>query len=255
MSCPVDPVPFQVNIVQPVYPASRGPSTVLSFAIWILWECIAGYIFPSCMEASLQSFKETLISCRDSSLLWIITLFSWKKNYFIPIASHIKPAKWTDQDKCFAWFSYFIRIKGNPGDCISVQLLHQAKVLTYGCWHVTEQAYFTCRHSHMAFILFRPIRTFTPKWPLATTLNNSQGLPLLLDGFCSPPGLKMSSKIVNQTSLVAQWLRIRLPMQGTQVRALIREDPTCRRAAKPVRHNYWACALEPASHNYQSPCT
>ena len=39
-------------------------------------------------------------------------------------------------------------------------------------------------------------------------------------------------------SLVAQWLRIRLPMQGTQVRALVREDPTRRGTAKPVRHNY-----------------
>ena len=29
------------------------------------------------------------------------------------------------------------------------------------------------------------------------------------------------------TSLVAQWLRIHLPMQGTQVRALAWEDPTC----------------------------
>ena len=53
-----------------------------------------------------------------------------------------------------------------------------------------------------------------------------------------------------RASLVAQWLRIHLPMQGTRVRALVREDPTCRRATKPVRHSYWACALEPASHNY-----
>ena len=52
------------------------------------------------------------------------------------------------------------------------------------------------------------------------------------------------------TSLVAQWLRTRLPMQGTWVRALVREDPTCRGATKPVRHNYWACALGPVSHNY-----
>ena len=50
--------------------------------------------------------------------------------------------------------------------------------------------------------------------------------------------------------MVAQWLRIRLPMQGTWVRALVREDPTCRGAAKPVSHNYRACALEPVSHNY-----
>ena len=39
-------------------------------------------------------------------------------------------------------------------------------------------------------------------------------------------------------SLVAQWLRIRLLMQGTQVRALVRKDPTCHGATKPVRHNY-----------------
>ena len=53
-----------------------------------------------------------------------------------------------------------------------------------------------------------------------------------------------------EASLVAQWLRIRLPMQGTRVRTLVREDPTCCGATKPVRHNYWACALEPVSHNY-----
>ena len=51
-------------------------------------------------------------------------------------------------------------------------------------------------------------------------------------------------------SLVAQGLRIRLPVQGTQVRSLVREDPTCRGATKLLRHNYWACALEPVSHNY-----
>ncbi|KAJ8796152.1 hypothetical protein J1605_002281 [Eschrichtius robustus] len=41
-----------------------------------------------------------------------------------------------------------------------------------------------------------------------------------------------------RASLVAQWLRIRLPMQGTLVQALVREDPTCRGATKPVCHNY-----------------
>ena len=57
------------------------------------------------------------------------------------------------------------------------------------------------------------------------------------------------------TSLVAQWLRICLPMEGTRVQALVREDPTCCRATKSVRHNYWACALEPTSHNYWSQST
>ena len=40
------------------------------------------------------------------------------------------------------------------------------------------------------------------------------------------------------TSLVVQWLRIRLPMQGTRVRALVREDPIAHGATKPVHHNY-----------------
>ena len=38
-------------------------------------------------------------------------------------------------------------------------------------------------------------------------------------------------------SLVAQWLRICLPMQGTRVRALVWEDPTCHGATGPVSHN------------------
>ena len=43
---------------------------------------------------------------------------------------------------------------------------------------------------------------------------------------------------VDGASLVAQWLRICLPMQGTRVRALVWEDPTCRGATRPVSHNY-----------------
>ena len=39
-------------------------------------------------------------------------------------------------------------------------------------------------------------------------------------------------------SLVAQWLRVCLPMQGTRVRALVWEDPTCCGATRPVSHNY-----------------
>ena len=59
-----------------------------------------------------------------------------------------------------------------------------------------------------------------------------------------------SLKVYCRAFLVAQWLRICLPMQGTRVRALVWEDPTCRGATKPVRHYYRACTLEPASHNY-----
>ena len=39
-------------------------------------------------------------------------------------------------------------------------------------------------------------------------------------------------------------------MQETQVRFPIQEDPKCPEATKAVRHNYWACAPEPGSHNH-----
>ena len=53
--------------------------------------------------------------------------------------------------------------------------------------------------------------------------------------------IKIKSKSTNKkkrASLVAQWLRVCLLMQGTRVRALVWEDPTCRGAAGPVSHNY-----------------
>ena len=42
-------------------------------------------------------------------------------------------------------------------------------------------------------------------------------------------------------SLVAQWLRVGLPMQGTRVCAPVQEDPTCRGVAGPMSHGHWAC--------------
>ena len=41
-----------------------------------------------------------------------------------------------------------------------------------------------------------------------------------------------------RASLVVQWLRIRLAVQRTLVPPLVWEDPTCRRASKPMCHNY-----------------
>ena len=71
----------------------------------------------------------------------------------------------------------------------------------------------------------------------------------------------------NQTSLVAQQLRICLPMQKTRVQSLVQEDSTCRGATKPqwatitksTHHNYWSThALEPVlcnkgSHHDEKP--
>ena len=42
-------------------------------------------------------------------------------------------------------------------------------------------------------------------------------------------------------SLVAQWIKICLPMQGSLVQSLLQEDSMCPRETKPTSHNYWAC--------------
>ena len=57
----------------------------------------------------------------------------------------------------------------------------------------------------------------------------------------------------HRASLVAQWLRIHLPMQGTGVRALVWEDPTCRGATRPVSHNYWAWASGACAPQQERP--
>ena len=43
---------------------------------------------------------------------------------------------------------------------------------------------------------------------------------------------------IYRTSLVAQWIRICLPMQGTLVQSLVWDNSTCRRATQPLCHNY-----------------
>ena len=52
------------------------------------------------------------------------------------------------------------------------------------------------------------------------------------------PEKTIMQKETRRASLVAQWLRICLLMQGTRVRALVWEDPTCHGATGPVSHNY-----------------
>ena len=55
----------------------------------------------------------------------------------------------------------------------------------------------------------------------------------LLLGFF-PAYYKSHKCLLHGTSLVVQSIRIHLPMQGTRVRSLGGEDPTCCRATKPV---------------------
>ena len=49
---------------------------------------------------------------------------------------------------------------------------------------------------------------------------------------------KMFLKENSWASLVVQWLRIRLAVQGTLVQSLVREDPTCLGATKPMCPHY-----------------
>ena len=58
---------------------------------------------------------------------------------------------------------------------------------------------------------------------------------------------------LNRASLVARWLRVCLPMQGTRVRALVWEDPTCHGATRPVSHNHWACASGACAPQQERP--
>ena len=70
---------------------------------------------------------------------------------------------------------------------------------------------------------------------------NSQLSLLLRKGRSCSPTLTHSVKNNPWTYLVAQWIRIHLPTQGTQVRSLVQEYSTCLRATKPTCHNYWVC--------------
>ena len=62
---------------------------------------------------------------------------------------------------------------------------------------------------------------------------------------------KNFKKPVLGASLVVQWLRIPLPMQGTRVRSLVREDPTCCGATKPMC--YLACVPQLLKPAYLEP--
>ena len=90
----------------------------------------------------------------------------------------------------------------------------------------------------------------TPCSPFSSSLDISK--PWLSDCLCEgKQNLRQKFHTIG-ASLVAQWLRIRLSMQGTGIRALVLEDPICRRATKPACHNYWACTLEPVLCNKRS---
>ena len=59
-----------------------------------------------------------------------------------------------------------------------------------------------------------------------------------------------NQKNITRASLVAQWLRVCLPMQGVRVRALVWEDPTSH-----MPQSKWACEPQLLSLRVWSLCS
>ena len=74
----------------------------------------------------------------------------------------------------------------------------------------------------------------TNTWKLNNTLLNNQEITEEIKKYLETN----ENENTTGASLVVQWLRICLLMQGTGVRAVVWEDPTCRGATRPMSHNY-----------------
>ena len=80
-------------------------------------------------------------------------------------------------------------------------------------------------------------------WKYSIALKWKKGEQKRGEEFTLPEGLPILVNKELGTSLAVQWIRIRLPVQGTWVRSLIWEDSTCHGATKPECCNYWAHVL------------
>ena len=110
------------------------------------------------------------------------------------------------------------------------------------------QSHGSAASRNIDWVFFRPLKYKDTHTPFPSHLAFSDTL------FCvtfnhQVPALKNDF----WASLVAQWLRVCLPMQGTRVRALVWEDPTCRGATRPVSHNYRACASGACAPQQERP--
>ena len=82
-------------------------------------------------------------------------------------------------------------------------------------------------------------RAFHPKADECTFYSSAHGTFSRIDHVLGhKASLDKFKKTEIRTSLVAQWLRTHLPMQGTQARALVQEDTTCHGTTKTVYNNY-----------------
>ena len=120
-------------------------------------------------------------------------------------------------------------LKHAQNTCISLQL---GKIIYHKAYFIMK-----CWLSHNLLNTVLKVRNRMVVWvPVVDPHDHVAAWELWLQQL---PSIKREDL---RASLVAQWLRICLPMQGTRVRALVWEDPTCRGAAGPVSHSCWACA-------------
>ena len=131
-----------------------------------------------------------------------------------------------------------------PDSSLPSYQINSSKPLKEVFEHLCREGFLLYISHSSIYILHRALQKFLSVFSGSfQPLGNAQVfLPFALMTIAFPP-LPFSPgmcQIKNKpgASLVAQWLRICLPMQGTRVRALVWEDPTCRGATRPVSHNY-----------------
>ena len=129
------------------------------------------------------------------------------------------------------WFYQELKVKRHLGEDLSLRSRHDAfsNYITI-CILIPMQRYSKIE-----------IHSLTTCRPM---MMNSQFLPTR--------SLWKEIKHINKMLGASLWLSVKNPPahEETWVQSLIREDPTCNGATKPVCHNCWACAPEPRSHNY-----
>ena len=103
----------------------------------------------------------------------------------------------------------------------------------------------TCGTIKMTMIAETMHNYFNNKWEMLPLVNTFK-IPLL-----SVPNVHGH---FFWTSLVAQWIKICLPMQQTRAPTLVQEDSMHHRAARLLCHSYWARSPEPVSHSYEPEC-
>ena len=103
-------------------------------------------------------------------------------------------------------------------------------------------------------VLYLETCSLSPSTPQTVTFNRPYLHPVIRQRKMVDSILqRYNNNSNNRASLVVQWLRVCLPMQGTRVRALVWEDPTCHGATEPVSHNCWACASGACAPQQERP--